>query len=291
VTLAVDRWPTFTDERPRVRERQPGTAVVWRLEMAKLVRQLRVQAATAVCLLAPFVVLAAVKVQSAVPQDTLFGQWLHESGYALPMVIVGFTGQWVLPLLTSLVAGDIFSAEDHFGTWKTVLTRSRTRGQVFAGKALAAVTYTILELLLLAASSVAAGVILGTQPVVGLSGQLVPSGSAFDLVVASWAVQLPPLLGFCALSLFLSIVSRNSPVGIGAPLVFGLVMQLASLVNIPDGLRVVLLSTPFGAWHGLWTDPAFFGPVRQGLVTSAAWAGLGGLAAWLVFRRRAFGAW
>ena len=37
-----------------------------------------------------------------------------------------------------MVAGDIFSSEDHFGTWKTILTRSCSRGQLFAGKFLAA---------------------------------------------------------------------------------------------------------------------------------------------------------
>ena len=41
------------------------------------------------------------------------------------------------------MAGDIFSSEDHFGTWKTVLTRSRGRGELFAGKVLAALTFAL----------------------------------------------------------------------------------------------------------------------------------------------------
>jgi hypothetical protein len=81
------------------------------------------------CLVVPFLVAAAFEVQRAVPQDTLFGPCVHTSGFALPLVILGFSGQWAMPLLTAMVSGDIFSSEDHFGTWKTVLTRSRSRGQ------------------------------------------------------------------------------------------------------------------------------------------------------------------
>ncbi len=47
----------------------------------------------------------------------------------------------MFPLITALVAGDIFASEDHNGTLKTVLTRSLERWQIFAGKALAAATY------------------------------------------------------------------------------------------------------------------------------------------------------
>ena len=291
MTLAVDRWPLpMAADGPSTAEvpTRGGTGAVWALEMAKLGRQLRVQLATAVCLVAPFLLLAAVRVQDTTPSDTLFGQWLHESGFALPMVMVAFMGQWVLPLLASVVAGDIFSAEDHYGTWKTVLTRSRTRGQIFAGKALAALTYTVAELALLTASSLVAGLLLGTQPVVGLSGQLVPAGRATVLVIAAWGAQLPPLLGFCALALLLSIATRNSPVGIGLPLVLGLLMQLASMLNLPGAVTSVLLSTPFAAWHGLWVQEPFYGPLREGLLTSAGWVLVCGAAAWAVFTRRNF---
>ena len=298
MTLAVDRWPVpeaapapiapSGQDRRRTAPRSGGVGSVWVLETAKLARQLRVRMATAVCLIAPFLLVLAVRVQDSTPSDTLFGQWLHQSGFALPMVMVAFMGQWVLPLLASVVAGDIFSAEDHYGTWKTVLTRSRTRGQIFAGKVLAAAAYVIFELVLLAAGSLLAGLLLGARPVVGLSGQLVPAGRAATLVLTAWATQLPPLLGFCALALLLSIVTRSSPVGIGVPLILGLVMQLASMLNLPGLLAGALLSTPFGAWHGLWVQHPFYGPLREGLLTSAAWTVICGVSAWFLFARRSF---
>jgi ABC-2 type transport system permease protein len=238
------------------------------------------------CVLAPFLVLAAFKVQGAVPQDTLFGQWVHTSGFAVSLVILGFSGQWALPVLGAVVAGDIFSAEDHLGTWKTILTLSRGRGQIFVGKVAAALTYVVLTLVLLAGCSTLAGLGEGTQPTVGLSGQVVAPGHAFGLALASWATQLPPVLAFSSLAILLSIVARNSVVGIGVPVLAGLVMQLLTLVDLPGAVQAALLNTPLASWHGFWVQPAYYGPLREGLVTSAAWFIACLDIAWVVFRFR-----
>ena len=52
---------------------------------------------------------------------------------------------WAFPLITALVAGDIVAAESHNGTLKTILTRSRDRGEIYAGKVLASFTYTAVD--------------------------------------------------------------------------------------------------------------------------------------------------
>jgi ABC-2 type transport system permease protein len=286
MTLAADRWPTFAGRPELAPSARNGTAVVWRMEMTKLAGQIRVRAVVLLCVTVPFLVVGAFHVQSAVPSDTLFGQWVHSSGFAVPLVVLGFSGQWVLPVLVALVAGDIFSSEDHFGTWKTVLTRSRSRGEIFAGKLLAAVTYSVAVVVVLAVASLAAGAASGTQPLVGLSGQLVPAGQATTLVLASWATQLAPVLAFTAIAVLLSVLARNSVVGTGAPVLIALVLQLLTLVDLPRSLRVVLPDTPFVSWHGFWVQVPFYGPLREGIVTGLVWFVVGAVAAWVVFRRR-----
>jgi ABC-2 type transport system permease protein len=287
VTLAAGPWPTFAERAvPRSRS---GVLVVWRLELAKLLGLWRVRALALMCLAGPFVIVAGLNLQSATPGDTAFGQWVHTSGFAIPMVILGFGGQWLLPVGTAVVAGDIFSAEDHFGTWKTILTRSRSRGELFAGKFAAALTFATAGLVLLVITDLLAGLLAGTQPVVGLGGQLVPAGQAIVLVLASWASVLPPVLAFTALAIFTSVVSRNSVIGIGIPVVLTLVFQVVTLIALPAWGQQVLLSTPFQAWHGFWEQPAFVGPFCWGLVTCAAWFGICSAGAWLVFRRRTIG--
>jgi ABC-2 type transport system permease protein len=284
MTLAADQWPAYAG--PGAASRRRGALVVWRLELAKLSGQLRVRGILFLCLIVPFLAVIGLNVQSATPGDTAFGQWVHESGFAIPMVLLGFGGQWILPVLTAVVAGDIFSAEDHFGTWKTVLTRSRSRGDLFAGKFLAALTFATAALVLLTVTDLVAGLLAGTQPVVGLGGQLVPAGHAAGLVIASWLSELPPMLAFTALAVLASVLSRNSVVGIGAPVLIALVLQVVTLMSLPEWGQMALPSTPFLAWHGFWADPAFYGPLREGLITCAGYfiacAGL----SWLVFRRR-----
>ena len=79
---------------------------------------------------------------------------------------------WLFPLVTALVAGDIVATEDDNGTLKTILTRSVERWQVFAGKVLAALTYTFAALVALRRSSglVIGGLIWGFDPLISLSG-------------------------------------------------------------------------------------------------------------------------
>ena len=52
-----------------------------------------------------------------------------DSGFAVPLVVLGFAALWVFPVLASIVGGDLFSSEDRYGTWTTVLTRSRSRAR------------------------------------------------------------------------------------------------------------------------------------------------------------------
>jgi ABC-2 type transport system permease protein len=288
MTLAADRWPAYAEPGGSAPQGH-GALVVWRLELAKLSGLLRVRAIIFLCLIVPFLAVVGLNVQSSTPGDTPFGQWVHTSGFAIPMVVLGFAAPWIAPGLSAVVAGDIFSAEDHFGTWKTILTRSRTRGQLFTGKFLAALTFAVCLALLLTVTNLVAGLVAGTQPVVGLSGQLVPAGHASVLVVLSYLAGIPPLLGFTALAVMLSVVSRSSVVGIGGVIAITFVLQVVTLLSLPAWAQLALLSTPFQAWHGFWTLPAFYGEFGWGLVTCAAWFAVCSAVAWLVFRHRTIG--
>src|SRR4051812_48108871 len=172
--------------------------------------------------------------QNSLPEDTLFGRHAKESGFATPLVILGFAALWIFPVLTSVVAGDIFSSEDRYGTWTTLLTRSRCRAEIFMGKVVAALAYSVLVVSALGVCSIAAGwLVIGHQPVVDLSGVLVPPGRALSQVAFAWMSALPPAFGFAALAMLLSAVTRSSAAGIGLPVVAGLAMQLYAYSDGP----------------------------------------------------------
>jgi ABC-2 type transport system permease protein len=267
--------------------RRPGLFAPLRWEVRKLRAQYRAKAVLIGAAVLPIIVVVVIHGQSRPPKDTLFGRFATVNGFALALLVLGFAAQWVIPLLTAIVAGDIFASEDQHGTWKSVLTRSASRGQLFWAKTLTAAGFAVVVLIVLAASTVASSVlIVGHQPLTGLSGQTIPAAEALRLVVLSWATMLPPMLGFTCLAVLLSVWSRNPAVGIAAPVVIGMVMQLVGALGGVEAVRPFLLTTPFEAWHGLLADPRFTGPLTEGLFTSAAWCALSLGAALLMLRRR-----
>lgn len=257
------------------------------VELFKLRAQVRVRMALLVCVVGPVLLGLVLRAQSGLPKDTLFGRHVHDSGYALPLVVLGFAGTWALPLLTSLVAGDIFAAEDGHGTWPMLLARSRSRSEVFTGKVLAAALTTLVLLAAAALSSLVAGVALaGSTPLVGLSGSLLQPGTAAALVLTSWASTVPAVLGFTALACLLSVVSRSSVVGVGGPVVIGLLMQLLSLLGSLGYAANLLLTTAFSSWHGLARSDPYYGPLWQGALVALAWIAACLLPArWVMLRR------
>lgn len=278
--------PTLPTPVPSGR-RPAGLLTAYRFELSKLVAQARARYALLGCLLAPALVVLILDGQGRPPKDTLFGRHVHASGYAVPLLILGFAAQWVLPLLTSLVAGDIFASEDAHGTWKTILTRSVSRRRLFAAKTLVSATYALLVLVVLATSTILASTtIVGTQDLIGLSGQLIPGADAAGLVVQAWATALPPLLAFTSLAILLSVLSRNPAVGVVGPIVLGFVLQLVGSLGGIDPLRRLLLTTPFEAWHGLFVVTPFTGPLLQGLAVSAGWCAVCLALAYTALRRR-----
>src|SRR5216684_1766459 len=106
----------------------------------------------------PNAFVVALSVQKGGPNDIPLGRNIRDTGLATPFVVLFFMSFWAFPLITALVAGDIVSSETHNGTLKTILTRSRDRGQIFAGKVLAAFTYTVVVVLAMAVVGTIAGI-------------------------------------------------------------------------------------------------------------------------------------
>ena len=267
--------------------RRPGlvAAVAW--ETRKLRSQQRTWALLAGTVIAPIAVVLVMRAQPRPPKDTLFGRFATENGFAMSLLVLGFASAWLLPLLTAIVAGDIFASEDQHGTWKTVLTRSTGRATLFWAKSLVAIVFALLALALLGASTITSSwVLVGHEPLTGLSGQVLAPHEALGLVVASWASMALPMVGFTCLALLFSVWSRNVAVGIAVPVVLGMVMQLVGALGGIETLRPFLLSTPFEAWHGLLAAPRFTGPLLDSVVTSAGWSVVCLSAAFVLLRRR-----
>jgi ABC-2 type transport system permease protein len=273
----------------RPSRRPGGVRSAYRVERRKLASQLAPRLLALICVLGPFAFAGVLKVQSGSPADSLYGVWVHSSGFAVSLVVLGFAGQWGLPLMAGVLAGDLFGSEDRHGTWKTVLTRSCTRRHLFAGKVLAVAVFAMGLLALLALASVAAGVLLvGAHPLVSLSGTVLSAGHCVGLVALAWLICTAPMLAFVSLAVLFSVSTRNGIVGVLGPAVVDLAMQLLALVGTGVWLHSLLVASAFDGWHALFVSPPFFGPLAIGEAVSVVWIALCLGASWRLLRRRDF---
>jgi ABC-2 type transport system permease protein len=271
----------------RVRRGQVGHVYV--IERRKLASQLAVRLVGLVAVISPFVLGAILKVQSGSPTDTLYGVSVHSSGFAVSLLLLAFAGSWGFPLAAGIIAGDVFSSEDRYRTWKWVLTRSCTRGEVFAGELLAAATFVAgLAALTAVASLVAELILIGDQPLVSLSGTVLSTGRSLGLVLVSWLACIFPALALASVAALLSIATRNGIVGVIAPALAALAMQLLVLVGSGIWAHLLLVASGFGAWHALFTARPFFGPLVVSIAVSMLWVTVCLSISWAILRRGDF---
>ncbi|MEU1630745.1 ABC transporter permease [Streptomyces sp. NPDC020096] len=261
----------------------------YRFELVKLVSQWRIRLLVLACWIAPALFVAAVSQQSTLPADTLFGRWMHSTGWAGPLVMLGFAGSWALPLLTSVVAGDVFASEDRLGTWRHLLVVVRSPRRIFVAKSLASLSVILLLVAGLASSSTIGGLVaVGNQPLVGLDGHLLAPSDAAGKVLLAWVCVLAPTLALAAIGLLGSVALGRSPMGLLLPAIVALAMQLAQMLPLPVAVRLALPGYAFIAWNGLFADPEQVGPLLIGIAVSLVWAVLATALAYLLFLRRDF---
>ena len=260
---------------------------VYKWELLKLLAQKRTYLGLSVAVLVPLIFTFVLIIKPGGPNDIPLGRYIRETGLALPFVVLFFMSIWAFPLITALVAGDIVASESHNGTLKTILTRSRDRGQIYAGKVLAAFTYTAVVVLAMGVVAVtAASIEWGFNPLTSLSGTTVSAQHALGLLAASLAIYAWPMAAIAAFGIFLSTVTRNSAAAVVGTLMLALFMQLLGVLPGTESIRPYLLGEQFQAWHGFLRTPADWTPVVRALWVCALYVTVPLAAGYLVFVRR-----
>jgi ABC-2 type transport system permease protein len=265
-----------------------SAARAYRFELVKLLSLWRIRLMTAACWLGPAFLVVAVSRQASLPADTLFGRQMNATGWAGALVVLGFAGNWVLPLLTSVVAGDVFSAEDRIGTWRHLLVAVRSPRRIFIAKAVASLTVLLLSVPGLAISGVIGGLVVGSRPLIGLDGHILAPGDAAGRLALAWLIAGAPTLALAAIGLLGSVTLGRSPIGLLLPALVGIGLQLAQSVPMPAAARLALPGYAYLSWNGLYTSPPQLGPLLIGVVVSLAWAVTATTLAYVVFMRRDF---
>jgi ABC-2 type transport system permease protein len=264
-----------------------AVARIYRWEIVKLLAQKRTYLGLGAAMAVPLIFVIVLVLQSGGPNDVPLGRYIRDTGLATPFVVLFFMSIWGFPLITALVAGDIVSSESQHGTLKTILTRSRDRGEIFLGKVLASLTYVLVIVFAMGlVGAIAGSVAWGLHPLTSLSGTPVSAGHGVALLGASLGIYVLPLAGIAAFALFLSTVTRNSAASVVGALMWALLMQLLGVLPGTEAIRPYLLGTQFEAWHGFLRIPADWAPVFRALWVCALYIFVPLAAAYIVFLRR-----
>ena len=260
---------------------------VYKWELLKLAAQKRTYLGLGAAMAIPLAFVIVLNIQHGGPNDIPLGRYIRQTGLATPFVVLFFMSIWAFPLITALVAGDIVAAESQNGTLKTILTRSRDRGEIYAGKVAAAFTYAVVVVLAMGVVAlVAASIAWGLHPLTSLSGTTVSTGHGIGLLAATLAIYAWPMAGIAAFGVLLSTVTRNSAASVVGTLLFALLMQLLGVLPGTEPIRPYLLGTQFDAWHGFLRTPADWVPVVRALWVCALYVAIPVFAGYLVFLRR-----
>ncbi len=284
---AATSAPALTGERP-ARPRRPGTAAIYRWELRKLVAQKRTFLGFGLAAILPLIFVIVENLhQRQGHRDSIFAREITQSGLATPVLMLLFLSVFMLPVVAALVAGDIVANEDGNGTLKTILTRSVDRGQVFAAKALAAMTYAAAAVFLSAAvATIAAVISWGFHSITTLSGTVVSAPKALLLVFAANAFYLIPLLTVVCIGVLLSTVTRNSAAAVVGTIGFVILVLVIGQIPGLEGLHPYLLNEQFQAWQGLLRTPTYWAPIEHSAWVCALYAAPSLIAGYLVFLRR-----
>ncbi|HEX4562865.1 MAG TPA: ABC transporter permease [Solirubrobacteraceae bacterium] len=269
------------------RFKRAATATAYRWELRKLVSQKRTYLGLGLAVILPLIFVIVQTLRNRHDHgDNIFFSQITQSGLATPVLMLLFLSVFMLPLIASLVSGDIVAAEDGNGTLKTILTRSADRGQIYAAKALAALTYATIAVFLSAAVATVAGLAAwGFNKITTFSGTIVTPSEGLLLVFAANVCYLIPLFAVASIGVLLSTVTRNSAASVVSAV--GVVILIYIIAGIPglEGAKPYLLTEQFEAWHGLLRTPTNWAPIGHSAWVSALYGVPALIAGYLVFLR------
>lgn len=230
------------------------------------------------------IVLAIVSDSAYAGQGPGFIDRIGGNGLFLVVTSLFLCTPFLLPLVTSIAAGDAIAGEAGGGTLRYLLTVPVRRGTLLVAKALAAMTFMLVAVALVtAAALLAGGVLFGFDDLTLLSGQTIPLADGVLRMLGVAAYVAMSLTGLVAVGLFFSTLAEV-PVGVMAATVV-----VAIVSTVLDSLPQLSAIHPFLLTHH-WFDFAEFlrfevswSLLGQGLALQAAWVAIFGSLAWARF--------
>ena len=163
-----------------------------------------------------------------------------------------------VPLLISLIAGDLVSGEANMGTLRLLLTKPISRTEVVIAKFLAATVYTLLLLTWMAFLALFVSLfIFGAGDMLNIKSDYIvqlKSSDIFWRYIAAFGFAALSMLTVAALGFLLSIFAENSIGPIVATMSIIIVFTILSTLDIPifNRIKPFLFTTHMIGWKGFF---------------------------------------
>lgn len=204
------------------------------------------------------------------------------NGYFMCFVILQLLLVHV-PILISLVAGDMVSGEASMGTLRLLLTKPVSRSGFLLSKFIAASAYTFLLLIWMAFLGLGLSMIIfGTDDLVVMKSELVTFILEDDVLwryVAAFAYATIAMLAVAALAFMLSVFSENSIGPIVTAVCIIILFTIFTTLDLPvfQSIRPYLFTSHMIGWKGFFDlqgnadNEAITGSIENlpGVLTSA----------------------
>jgi ABC-2 type transport system permease protein len=174
-----------------------------------------------------------------------------------------------VPLLITLVAGDLVAGEANMGTLRLIITKPFSRAQLLSAKFLASVIYTLLLLLWMAFLALLISVLIfGTGDLMILKSDEVIVLNNADVLwryFAAFAFAAIAMTTVAALAFLLSVFAENSIGPIVSTMSVIILFTILSTLDIPvfNSIKPFLFTTHMLGWKGFFDAPVFWQPVMQ----------------------------
>ena len=163
-----------------------------------------------------------------------------------------------LPLLVSLVAGDMVSGEASIGTLRLILTKPVSRTVLLLGKFTAASIYTFVLLLWMALWSLGISMLIfGVDDMLILKSDMITQILSADVMwryVAAFGFAIIAMLTVAALAFFLSVFAENSLGPIMGSMSIIIVFTIMNTLDLPIFNRInpFLFTSHMLGWKGFF---------------------------------------
>ncbi|NIH83640.1 ABC transporter permease [Amycolatopsis granulosa] len=273
------------------------------VELRKLVLRPRMWVSVGLLCLLPAIVAVFLATADFAPppgQGAAFLSAVVSDGSLYPAAALALVLPLFLPIAVAVVAGDAVAGEAAGGTLRYLLARPVGRTRLLVAKLVAVAVYVTAAIALVVVTSLVVGVLLfgtGGQPGVAGGGAPPPgvismSGTALSSSALGWrllgavAYIVVSMLGFAAITLFLSTVTDSA---LGAALGGLAVLITSSVLETLDAAAPAKPYLPthyWLSWIDFFRDPVLWRNIDQGLLLQAGYLVVFFGAAWANFATR-----